>query len=268
MTKCSKKTCKRDTTGGFKCCQRCRDINKKSKRKRKRVVRAAKEGNQFCTQCFREFPINPHFKSTVARRTKPTTTCASCRASLSKSRKGNTKKGRCRTVWLEWKSSHVCEHCKTPECIEADHTGDKKHKCSNASWWAWNGGVEALKAELKTCRPLCRFCHRVHSQTQRGVSKRRPSMVKKRTHVNAIKLKIGECQLCRRKAQDGNLCAFDFDHLDETTKTDNISVMVDRYPLKQFFSLIDDEVKKCRLVCCNCHMKHTKEQRKKASVEN
>ena len=265
MTKCSK--CSRDTTGRFKMCQHCRDSSKKSKRKRRRTVRVASEGNKFCKKCCREFPINPHFKSTVARRTKPTAWCASCRAIHSKSQKGDTKSGRCRTVWLEWKQSHVCEQCKTRECIEADHTGGKQHACSDYTWWARHGGVEALKAELKTCRPLCRFCHALHSQNQRGVSKN-PTIAKKRTYVNLIKLKIGECQLCTRKVQDGELCGFDFDHVDETTKIEGVGNMVNRYPLVKFFSLIDDEVKKCRLLCCNCHMKHTKEQKKKASVEN
>ena len=266
MTKCSNKKCKRDTTGRYKTCQRCRDSVKKSNRKRKRVVRVAKENYKFCNCCFREFSLFA-FKSTHARRTKLTAHCASCRASLSKSHKGNTNRGRCRTVWFEWKQSRACEHCKTPECIEADHTGDKKRNCSDYAWWGCHGGVEALKAELKTCRPLCRFCHRVHSQNQRGVSKC-PTIAKKRTYVNAIKLKIGECQVCKRKVQDGICCAFDFDHLDETTKTENIGIMVHRYPLVKFFSLIDAEVKKCRLLCCNCHHKHTKEQQKKASVEN
>jgi hypothetical protein len=168
---------------------------------------------------------------------------------------------------MEWKNENSCEHCGTGECVEADHTGAKKHNCSDYTWWAYNGGVEALKAELNTCRPLCRFCHRIHTQNQRGVNKR-PWLVKKRTHVNAIKLKLGECQLCKRKVQDGNFCAFDFDHVDERTKTECISIMVYRYPLKQFFSLIDAEIKKCRLLCCNCHMNHTKEQKRKASVEN
>ena len=265
MTKCSR--CKQDTVGGYKWCKRCRDTGKKFKRKRKRTVRVAKEGHKFCNCCFREFPIDPHFKSTVARRTKPTTTCAFCRASQIKSYKGDTKRGLCRTVWLEWKSSHVCEHCGTGECIEADHTGAKKHNCSHYAWWAWNGGVEALKAELDRCRPLCRFCHALHSQNQRGVGKN-PTRTKKLAYVNAIKVKIGECQLCRRKVKGGELCAYDFDHVDETTKIDGICRMVNKYPLKKFKSLIDDEVKKCRLLCCNCHMKHTNEQRRKASVEN
>ena len=262
MTKCSR--CKRDTTGGYKTCQRCRDRKKKSMRKRKRAVRVASEGNQFCKNCCREFTLSA-FKSTYARRTKLTTTCSSCRTINSKSQKGDTKLGLCRTVYIEWKSSHVCGHCGTRECVEADHTGAKKHACSHYAWWACHGGVEALKTELKTCRPLCRFCHRIHSQNQRGVSKC-PTRTKKRMYVNAIKLKIGECQLCKRKVQDNNLCAFDFDHLDERTKTEGISQMVDRYPLKKFKSLIDDEVKKCRLLCSNCHIKHTNEQKKKASV--
>ena len=48
----------------------------------------------------------------------------------------------------------------------------------------------------------------------RGVDQQ-PSRVKKRTYVNAYKLKIGKCEICERKINgEKECCAFDLDHLD------------------------------------------------------
>ena len=85
-----------------------------------------------------------------------------------------TKSGKCRKIWLNWKNSHSCEirGCEIGDCIEADHPlGEKVENCSDFTWWASNGGPEALLRELSICRPLCKFHHRIHSQDVRGVSR-------------------------------------------------------------------------------------------------
>jgi hypothetical protein len=143
--------------------------------------------------------------------------------------------------------------------------GEKVHACSQYAWWACHGGVEALKKELAKVRPLCCFCHRVHTQTQRGISKT-PCIVKKRRHVEAIKLRIGCCQVCKRKVTPETLCAFDFNHLDPETKRDHISTMVNRYRLKEFFKYIG-ETELCSLECANCHWKFTRVQMKEMTAK-
>jgi hypothetical protein len=265
---CSKKTCTREAGPKFKRCQGCRDTAKKSNRKRKMAAAKAvpKEGHRHCTNCCREWPLE-QFESVVNRRAKLTSCCASCRALRSKNRTSETSKaGQCKKLWEEWRDSHACLHCGTTDCIEADHLGEKVHRCSHYAWWSCNGGVEALKKELAKVRPLCRFCHAIHSSVQRGISKH-TTKAKKRRHVNAIKMRIGCCHTCQRKVTPENLCAFDFNHLDTETKRDNISTMVNRYSLTDFFKYIDPETELCRLECANCHWKFTRAQMKEITAK-
>jgi hypothetical protein len=269
---CSRKKCKRKMVGGkYRTCQQCRDMNKKSQRKRKEKAakRTAKDGHRICKNCCKEQPES-HFKSCINRRETLVKLCATCRASNSKScRNETTKKGQCRKILMDWRDLHSCVVCGTRQCIEADHPlGQKVHNCSDYAWWAWNGGAEALRKELSICRPLCTFDHRLHSQLVRGVSQR-PSIVKKRAYVNAYKLKVGKCEICERKVQgEKECCAFDLDHLAESDKRDDISVMVDRYSLKKFFKYIDEELSKTRLLCSNCHLAHTKDQLEENRAEH
>ena len=133
--------------------------------------------------------------------------------------------------------------------------------------YAKGGGVPALEVELKKCRPLCRFCHRLVSQQERGVQKQK-SKIKKKAYVNAIKLKIGACELCKRKLEkEEQCCAFDFDHLNENLKQEGICKMVNRYTLKRFKQYIDLEIAKCRLVCCMCHIDHTRKQQREKTIQ-
>ena len=255
-------------------CQYHRDMVKKNKRKMKEKAtkRTAKEGHRICANCFREQP-KTQFRSCHSRRTKLTTWCATCRASDSKSKRNETTKiGKCRKVWMDWRDSHSCEVCGyRGVCIEADHPlGDKVHNCSDYNWWACNGGPNALRGELSKCRPLCTFHHRIHSQEVRGVCQK-PCKVKKRTYVNAYKLKIGKCELCDRQINgEKECCAFDLDHLAQSEKRDRISFMVNRYPLKKFFACIDGEMKEdvVRLLCCMCHRPHSTDQNKANRAEN
>lgn len=269
---CSRKHCKRETVGSWKKCQRCRDWGKKSVRKRreKEAKRTAKEGYRICKKCFAEKPES-QYRSCHRRRKTLVTRCATCRAIESKSlQNGTTKVGKCRKVWLDWRDSHSCQVCSyTGQCIEADHpSGEKVHRCSHYSWWACNGGPKALRRELAKCRPLCTFCHRLWSQEVRGVNQE-SNRVKKRTYVNKFKLKIGKCELCERIIQgEKECCAFDLDHRTQSKKRDNICNMVASYKLKKFFSCIDEELSKVRLVCCICHRVHTNYQYEKNRAEH
>lgn len=269
---CSRKHCKRETVGGWKKCQRCRDRNKKCMRKRKEKAakRTAKEGHRICKKCFAEKPES-QFRSCHSRRKTHTVCCATCRAIESKSnRRETTKIGKCRKIWLDWRDSHSCHVCSyTGQCIEADHPfGKKVYNCSEYNWWSRNGGPEALRRELAICRPLCTFCHRLWSQEVHGVNQR-PCIVKKRTYVNTFKLKIGKCELCERIIQGEKECrAFDLDHRTQSKKRDCIGTMVNRYSLKKFFSYIDEELSKVRLLCCICHRVHTNYQNEKNRAEH
>lgn len=248
-------------------CRKKRRARKKKQREKAFQI-TAKDGHKICYHCLQEKPTK-EFQSTIFRRKKLTSNCLSCRMNMnSVLNSENSKLGQCKKAWEDWKASHCCENCGTKECIEADHIDSSKkiHQCSSFAFWSWNGGPEALKKELLKCRPLCRFCHKLHTSKQQGRDDQ-VWKVKKRNYVNNIKMKIGLCELCHRKVENESMCcAFDFDHLDVETKRDCISKMVTNYRLADFFECIDEEVAKCRLLCANCHKKHTKEQQRKASV--
>ena len=273
MPKCSRPTCKRLAKGKFKVCQQCRDsLNKSTKKRREKAAKAtARDGYKYCKRCYRDFPLF-HFTSSLSRRKALTAHCATCRANLSKTqRKKTSKSGKCKQVWLEWKRDKSCELCGYKgDNIEADHRperGKKIHGCSDYAWWACHGGVPALEAELKNkCRPLCRFCHRLVSQQERAKQKQK-SIIRKMAYANKIKLKIGECQVCKRKLEkEEECCAFDFDHIDAKLKQESIAKMVDKYSLERFFKYIDLELGKCRLLCCMCHMDHSRQQRREKTL--
>jgi hypothetical protein len=58
------------------------------------------------------------------------------------------------------------------------------------------------------------------------------------------------------------------DHLEPEKKRESICKMAINYSNAQFYKFIDDEISKTRLLCTNCHKKHTKEQARKISLLN
>src|SRR5439155_7929541 len=84
--------------------------------------------------------------------------------------------------------------------------------------------TKKILEEIKKVRILCAFCHRIHSQTQRG----KTNVTRKRQHVNKIKLSIGKCKLCDRIVTSETTCCFDFDHINPKNKILEVSQMVSK----------------------------------------
>lgn len=124
----------------------------------------------------------------------------------------------------------------------------------------------AIRAEIDKCDIVCRCCHRVRSLTTKwkpAISEKRANAhIKYRNHafVTSEKLKRGHCDACSRPVKSANhaeTCQFDFDHIDRKTKAFNISKAVKcGYSLER----ITGELRKCRLLCANCHLIHTRQQ--------
>jgi len=262
---CSQKNCKRTHTTTFKTCPACREIAKKSQRKRKRKADEADKkvpvtkGHKRCTHC-KHIWLEDQFKSKRVRRQELTAWCLTCRNVLRRTEiNPTTKKGKCRKVWRNWKKSNECAQCGDGRHTEADHLGDKVHRCSHYSWWACHGGVEALALELKKCQPLCRYCHRLESDKERG-TETRPSRIRMRKIINQEKLRVGACQECGRRCIAENSVAFDFAHTDRDTKTIDISQLVHKSEA-YFDEHWQKERDKCRLLCCMCHADETQSGR-------
>lgn len=72
------------------------------------------------------------------------------------------------------------------------------------------------------------------------------ALLRRLTKIKAIKHKGGKCQCC---GQEFVPCVFDFHHLDPSQK--DFSLGDKTSSLK--WVKIDEELKKCILVCSNCH---------------
>lgn len=84
-------------------------------------------------------------------------------------------------------------------------------------------------------------CYRCNRCASEAVTKRRKKM-----KSIALQMLGGQCSLCGYNRFTG---ALEFHHLDPTTKKFNISGIGQTYSLTR----IQEEVKKCALLCSNCH---------------
>lgn len=95
---------------------------------------------------------------------------------------------------------------------------------------------------------LCNQCFDYHSQLKHDLYQK----------VNAYKRTFVQCPICHTKIKEGNEMCFDLDHLDPYQKQYNVSHMIRRL---MPFEFIKREMDKCRILCCHCHLDHTKTQK-------
>ena len=249
--------CTRPNGTTFKCCERCRENQRKRGRKKYDATPVCPPGQRYCGKCGHIQPED-QFKSRHPRRQTLTKKCQTCRQSNARSNSNpTTTKGKCKARWEEWKKNNPCVVCgeTDPQLIEADHLHDKVHACSHDRYWACNGGVPALESELTKCQSLCCWCHRLKTKRERGTQKQK-SILKHRAIINAEKLRRGKCLRCPRLVTLETCCAFDFDHRDASTKVIGLSQLVKKS--QAFFDQhIDSEFKACDMLCCTCHKKVT-----------
>jgi hypothetical protein len=78
--------------------------------------------------------------------------------------------------------------------------------------------------------------------------------IKRTNYVIDIKIKIKNCAICNKEVTKDNHFTFDFDHLRD--KKSPVSKLI--YASKH---KLDEEIKKCQLLCCKCHKIKTAEER-------
>ena len=154
------------------------------------------------------------------------------------------------------------------------------------------GGVAAMRLEAAKCQWICGFCHYLEPTSasarrcgdpagmpagkSRGTKEevaqynaKRKATIKypKQQHVDAEKLRIGSCAKCDRGVAKETCAAFQFDHIDETTKIKGKDTLAgerggvaglvnnnaNRAALGEIKDVIDAEMAKCQLLCANCH---------------
>jgi hypothetical protein len=197
----------------------------------------------------------------------------------------------CKAEWEKMKREACATHggCPKPGCSEkgmaswvcmsADHLDPetKVRALSDYVWWSWNGGVEAMRREALKVQWMCRCCHMLEptSKAGRKNSRTRPSCERvreKQAYVNAYKLKVGKClyEDCDRIVTTANVRSFDLDHKDPKQKATHEThphliargqlggvggiVHNTSTSLADVKNELDEELRKCALLCANCHM--------------
>ena len=188
--------------------------------------------------------------------------------------------------WAAHGGCEVCHTCDT-EVLSGDHE-DRQGKDDvgqrlHASWWACNGGAEALRKHYlgphSMVRCLCLFCHCLepsHDIHQGANPKDLPEgsqakihrgyVLDKQAHVNKEKLRRGKCEhpLCcdpftgQSRVVTATTChAYHFAHKDEVEKKFTIGKMITNHQSPATaIPKLDAEMPKCNLYCANCHHKY------------
>lgn len=107
------------------------------------------------------------------------------------------------------------------------------------------------------CKTCNKAYHRKHYQNNKELysSKAKEWTKEYKSEVYSLLRELAKdgCVLCEEK----DFCCLDFDHIDPITKRFGISEMLGS---KMAVSLIKEELLKCRVLCSNCHRKHTASQ--------
>jgi predicted HNH restriction endonuclease len=96
---------------------------------------------------------------------------------------------------------------------------------------------------------ICVDCHREDVRERYRANKNKYNMERAISRFNA-KIKYindlgGQCVICGYRLTDTNAAAFDFHHTDPTKKDVQIS--------RSNYIEVQNEIKKCQLLCANCH---------------
>jgi hypothetical protein len=109
----------------------------------------------------------------------------------------------------------------------------------------------------------CKPCFRQHEKDHWKNNPERRQKTKDRQKVATQKLRTfvfsylseHHCEIC----EENDPIVLEFDHLDPTQKSFNISDATSGHTSKGLKTL-KEEIAKCRVLCANCHRRHTAQQ--------
>jgi len=149
-----------------------------------------------------------------------------------------------------------CSRCGNDNifCLEFHHIEKKEEKEDEIGFLIRSGkGWSIIEREIKKCLLLCANCHsEIHFKSGRG------SKIKIDTLND---LNITKCSICGHS--DENYRSLVFHHRNKKNKKFGISNFFSRVKTSEF-SVVDliEEIKKCDIVCRNCHsIKHSEIKR-------
>lgn len=213
---------------------------------------------QVCGQCKQEKILHEFTYQRSTRRGR-TNICKRCAVAAS-TRVLNLRK----CLMQIYLMTQKCAHCSCDDwrLLENDHI-DSSSKAKFASGKSIrtitkSPTLDKMVVELLKCQTLCITCHRIKTDASHKRAKplgKNSIRLILHKQVQQIKLKTGECQDCKRPVTLETTFLFDYDHVDPSTKIDSISNMIaNRRPLDE----VQQEINKCRLICCACHRLKTR----------
>ena len=109
---------------------------------------------------------------------------------------------------------------------------------------------DGLYGKCKACKRA--YDNEYHANRSKGNKKRKNELQRQR-HISNRQymynfLKSHPCVVCG----ESDPVVLEFDHIDQSTKTTAVSLMAD-YSLDR----VKEEIAKCRILCANCHKRHT-----------
>lgn len=103
--------------------------------------------------------------------------------------------------------------------------------------------------EIEKCELVCAYCHNIRTVNRRDKNIK-PTKAKLRNKAILDKIRESGCYLCGYSESKINL---EFDHINREKKTKNICEL-----MKGRTSLLEEELKNCRVICIVCHRQKSK----------
>lgn len=138
---------------------------------------------------------------------------------------------------------HDCERRYPHYVMDFDHPPGAL-KTIAISALMTRASLQKVREEVARCDLVCSNCHRLRTSKRQAS----PRPTKRRLLLSV--LKAAPCTDC---ASSYPPCVMDFDHRPGTVKLGSVSHLR--------ADLILEEIKKCDLVCSNCHRKRTRQRR-------
>jgi len=152
------------------------------------------------------------------------------------------RRGRLRNWINETKGRTGCTRCRVddPACLDYHHPEGTEKRMDIGTMVTYGYGKETLRSEMEACTVLCANCHRKEHASEPTEALRE--------WVYERKGARGGCSECSEQ----EVACLDFHHKSDK-KTDTIARMVgDGRPR----DAIREEIRKCTVLCANCHRKH------------
>lgn len=155
----------------------------------------------------------------------------------------------------QWLKTRPCSHCGETDTrvLQSAHLErSSKYRTKNGKPREPSNirGLRKLERELSKCKSLCVFCHQISTSTENGKTKDKIK-VRNMDIANAEKMRRGNCNLCQKRVTADTFSCFHYDHIRADQKINAIGTLVGR---RLPVDVINEEMKKCQLLCSRCHI--------------